>query len=53
MANSSDEIQIRTLINSGLEAKASRAIDLYAGDAIDQLHLKVGRDENRYEPKTS
>jgi hypothetical protein len=29
------------LFNSGLDAKTSRAINLYEGDAIDVSHLKV------------
>lgn len=29
------------LFNSGLEAKASRAIDLYEGDAVNESHLKA------------
>ena len=29
------------LFNSGLEAKASRAIDLYEGDALNESHLKA------------
>ena len=29
------------LFNSGLEAKASRSIDLHEGDAINESHLKV------------
>jgi hypothetical protein len=29
------------LFNSGLEAKASRAIDLYEGDAVNKSHLKA------------
>jgi hypothetical protein len=29
------------LFNSGLEAKTSRAIDLYEGDAINESHLKA------------
>ena len=29
------------LFNSGLEAKASRAIDLFEGDAINESHLKT------------
>jgi hypothetical protein len=29
------------LFNSGLEAKASRAIDLYKADAVNESHLKA------------
>jgi hypothetical protein len=29
------------LFNSGLEAKASRAIDLYEADAVNESHLKA------------
>jgi hypothetical protein len=29
------------LFNSGLEAKASRSIDLYEGDAVNESHLKA------------
>jgi hypothetical protein len=29
------------LFNSGLEAKASRSVDLYEGDAINESHLKA------------